>query len=85
VFDVKLTDNHFESGTYFDDGEQLDLSLSKVFRLKPSTDYTVQVKVGLYNSENVRVFVDYNNDGKFQNYLGEVSAQTPQHPPIMPK
>jgi PKD repeat protein/photosystem II stability/assembly factor-like uncharacterized protein len=76
VFDVKLTDNHFESGTYFDDGEQLDMSLSKVFRLKPSTDYTVQVKVGLYNAENVRVFVDYNNDGKFQDYLGEVSAQT---------
>jgi hypothetical protein len=80
VFDVKLTDNHFESGTYFDDGEQLDLSLSKVFRLKPSMDYTVQVKVGLYNSENVRVFVDYNNDGKFQNYLGEVSAQTTATP-----
>ncbi len=76
VFDVKLTDNHFESGTYFDDGEQLDLSAQKVFRVKPNTDYTVQVKVGLYNNENVRVFTDFNNDGKFQLYRGEVSAQT---------
>lgn len=75
VFDVKLTDNHFESGTYFDDGEQVDMTTQKVFRVKPNTDYTVQVKVGLYNNENVRVFMDYNNDGKFQLYRGEVTAQ----------
>lgn len=80
IFDVKLTDNHFESGTYFDDGEMLDMSAQKVFRVKPNTDYTVQVKVGLYNNENVRVFIDYNNDGKFQQYKGEVSAQTAAKP-----
>ena len=80
VFDVKLTDNHFESGTYFDDGEQLDMTAQKVFRVKPNTDYTVQVKVCLYNNENVRVFIDYNNDGKFQSYRGEVSAQVSAKP-----
>ena len=80
VFDVKLTDNHFESGTYFDDGELLDMSAQKVFRVKPNTDYTVQVKVGLYNSENVRVFMDFNKDGKFQAFKGEVSAQTSAKP-----
>ena len=80
VFDVKLTDNHFESGTYFDDGEQLDMSAQKVFRVKPNTDYTVQVKVGLYNNENVRVFMDFNNDGKFQLFRGEVSAQVSAKP-----
>ena len=80
VFDVKLTDNHFESGTYFDDGAQLDMTAQKVFRVKPNTDYTVQVKVGLYNSENVRVFMDFNNDGKFQLFRGEVSAQVSAKP-----
>lgn len=80
VFDVKLADNHFESGTYFDDGEQLDMSAQKVFRVKPNTDYTVLVKVGLYNTENVRVFADFNNDGKFQAFKGEVSAQTSAKP-----
>ncbi len=80
VFDVKLTDNHFESGTYFDDGEQVDMTAQKVFRVKPNTDYTVQVKVGLYNSENVRVFMDFNNDGKFQLFRGEVSSQVSAKP-----
>ena len=75
IFKVILSDNQFESGTYFDDGEYLDKSKDKVFRVKPNVSYSVKVKVGLYNAENVRVFIDYNNDGKFQSYLGEVSAQ----------
>ena len=72
---MMMSDNQFESGTYFDDGEYLDKSKDKVFRVKPGVNYSVKVKVGLYNSENVRVFIDYNNDGKFQSYLGEVSTQ----------
>ncbi len=75
-----LSDNQFESGTYFDDGEYLDKSKDKVFRVNPNVSYSVKVKVGLYNAENVRVFIDYNNDGKFQSYLGEVSAQVSASP-----
>ena len=80
IFKVMLSDNQFESGTYFDDGEYLDKSKDKVFRVNPNVNYSVKVKVGLYNAENVRVFIDYNNDGKFQSYLGEVSAQVSASP-----
>ena len=80
IFKVMMSDNQFESGTYFDDGEYLDKSKDKVFRVKPGVNYSVKVKVGLYNTENVRVFIDYNNDGKFQSYLGEVSAQVSATP-----
>lgn len=80
IFKVILSDNQFESGTYFDDGEYLDKSKDKVFRVNPNVSYSVKVKVGLYNAENVRVFIDYNNDGKFQSYLGEVSAQVSASP-----
>ena len=80
IFKVILSDNQFESGTYFDDGEYLDKSKDKVFRVNPNVNYSVKVKVGLYNAENVRVFIDYNNDGKFQSYLGEVSAQVSASP-----
>ena len=80
IFKVMMSDNQFESGTYFDDGEYLDKSKDKVFRVKPGVNYSVKVKVGLYNSENVRVFIDYNNDGKFQSYLGEVSTQVSATP-----
>ncbi|MBS3913977.1 MAG: PKD domain-containing protein, partial [Bacteroidetes bacterium] len=69
-----LSDNKNETGGYFDDGENLDMSISKVFRVKPSTSCTATIKTGLYNNEYVRLYLDYNNNGKFENYLGEVST-----------
>jgi PKD repeat protein len=71
-----LSDNNNETGGYFDDGENLDFSSSKVFRLKTGTGYTVTAKTGPYNSEYLRMFIDYNGDGKFQNYLGEITASS---------
>lgn len=66
-----FSDNISETGGYFDDGEYIDRSNDKIFRIKPSTTYTFSVKTGYYNSENMAIFIDYNNNGKFDNYLSE--------------
>lgn len=75
-FRVQFSDNMSETGGYFDDDEYLDLSQRKVFRVKPSTTYSIKVKTGLYNNENVRIFIDYNNNGKFENFNNEVIANS---------
>jgi hypothetical protein len=75
-FRVQFSDNMSETGGYFDDGEYIDLSTTKVFRVKPSTTYSIKVKTGLYNNENVRIFIDYNNNGKFENFNSEVIANS---------
>lgn len=74
IMRVTLSDNFSESGTYFDDGEYFDRSGEKVFRLKPNTAYTAVVKTGTYNNEYVRLYFDYNNNGKFEAFAGEVSS-----------
>lgn len=71
-----LSDNMSETGGYFDDGPIIDISSNKIYRLKPSTTYTATIKTGLYYNEYVRVFIDYNNNGKFENYLGEAVIST---------
>jgi PKD repeat protein len=76
ILRFNLADNSTETGTYFDDGQNLDLSSQKIFRLKPSTSYTANSRTGLYNNEYFRVFIDYNNNGRFENYLGEAVASS---------
>lgn len=76
VFKVALADNESETGGYFDDGQYLDMRKDKVFRVKPSTTYTVSVKTGLYNNEYVRMFIDYSGDGRFQNWRSEALPAT---------
>lgn len=76
LFRFSLSDNSNETGGYFDDGEYIDFSANKVFRLKPATTYTLIGKTGPYNPEFMRLFIDYNGDGRFQNFRGEVTAST---------
>lgn len=71
LFRISMSDNTSETGGYFDDGEYLDRSADKVFRLKPSTTYQVKVKTGPYNNEFFRLFIDYNNNGRFESWRGE--------------
>jgi hypothetical protein len=74
VLKISLTDNFSETGTYFDDGEYFDRSSDKIFRVSPSTTYNVSIKTGLYNSEYARLYFDYDNNGRFEAYKGEVST-----------
>lgn len=74
IFRIVLTDNMSETGSYFDDGEYYDRSADKIFSVEPNKTYTAVIKTGPYNNEYVRLFFDYNNNGKFENYLNEVGS-----------
>lgn len=69
---VVLSDNQNETGMYFDDGEYNSYTNSKVFRIKPNVTQTLKVTGGLSYPDNIRVFIDYNNNGKFENWKSEV-------------
>ena len=69
---VKLNDNFSETGLFFDDGQNLNLTKQKVFKIKANTPQTLRVTAGLGYPENTRIFIDYNNNGKFENWRGEV-------------
>lgn len=72
---ISFADNSQQSGTYFIDGAYSDNTAKEVFSVKPSTSYTVSVK-GALNATTTshRLFIDYDNNGKFQNYKSEVLA-----------
>jgi len=69
---VALSDNQNETGMYFDDGEYNSYTSTKVFRIKPSVVQTLKVTGGLSYPDNIRVFIDYNNNGKFENWKSEI-------------
>ena len=71
LFRFSLSDNTVETGGYFDDGAYVNMSSDKVFRLKPATTYQVTLKTGPYNNEFFRLFIDYNNNGRFEAWRGE--------------
>ena len=69
---VALSDNQNETGMYFDDGEYNSYTSTKVFRIKPSVVQTLKVTGGLSYPDNIRIFIDYNNNGKFENWKSEM-------------
>ncbi len=69
---VKLNDNSNETGLFFDDGANINFTKQKVFKIKPSIQQSLKITAGLGYPENSRVFIDYNNNGKFENWRGEV-------------
>lgn len=74
---ISFSDNAHESGTYFADGQYSDYSNQEIFRVKPSTTYTIQFKGALNNTTtHHRVFIDYDNNGRFQNFKSEAIANS---------
>ncbi len=69
---IKLNDQSSETGLFFDDGQNLNLTKQKVFKIKAGIAQSLRVTAGLGYPENARVFIDYNNNGKFENWRGEV-------------
>lgn len=76
IMRVSFSDNSNETGGYHDDGENIDFTANKIFRVKPSTTYSIKVKTGLYYNEYARLYLDYDNNGKFENFKGEVSSSS---------
>lgn len=60
---VELNDILTASG--FNDAAFQDFSCSKKTFLQPNTNYPITVKTGSYNTQWVRVYIDYNGDGDF--------------------
>jgi PKD repeat protein len=72
ILNVSLSNlNHTTGDTYFDGG-CLDLTCSHSASVEPSQSYTLDVTVSVGNSGYGRtsVYIDYNNDGDFQD-MGE--------------
>ncbi|MCB9252806.1 MAG: gliding motility-associated C-terminal domain-containing protein [Flavobacteriales bacterium] len=57
------------------EGEYIDFSCDKVFKLRPDTFYEVKILTNPTNNEYVRGFIDFNDDGDF-NDPGEFVIQT---------
>jgi len=72
LINFELTDNNIETGLYKHDDEYNDLSKRKSFRLVPSTTYTAKIKAGTFNNTRVRVYIDYDNNGKFEASNNEI-------------
>ncbi len=65
ISNVTLNTINNNSGSAAGDGGYVNFSCSAYTTLQPSTSYTVNVTVGLYNDEYVNVYIDYNNNGVF--------------------
>ena len=74
IVKVSLNDNSNETGLFFDDGQNINFTKQKIFKIKPSVSQSLKVTAGLGYAEYARVYIDYNNNGKFENYKGEVLA-----------
>ena len=77
ILNVELTDNNSETGLFKHDEEYTDYSKNKIFRLSPNTTYTARIKAGTFNNTRVRMSIDYDNNGKFENANNEILTLTP--------
>jgi gliding motility-associated-like protein len=72
----KVTMNGAEniSGGRVPEGGFVDFSCGKVFKVKRGKKYLLNVETGALNSEQVKAFIDFNNDGDFTD-AGELVYQ----------
>ena len=70
VFQIRLAGIDHASGDAIDDGGYLDLSCTHAATLLPDREYEIFVRTGDTNNEDVKIYIDYNNDGSF-NETGE--------------
>jgi PKD repeat protein len=71
-----VTLNTINNTTSNNDGHYNDYSCSKYTVLIPNTLYTLSISTGIYNSEAVRAYIDYNNNNNLEasELLGTVTA-----------
>ncbi len=65
VFRIRLAGIDHASGDAIDDGGYLNLSCTHAATLLPDREYEIFVRTGDTNNEDVKVYIDYNNDGSF--------------------
>lgn len=75
TYNVTLNTINNNSGGAVSDGGYVNFSCQNYTTLQLSTTYTIGVTVGSANNENIKVFIDYNNNGSFAD-AGELIFQT---------
>ncbi|WP_242157924.1 zinc-dependent metalloprotease [Aestuariivivens sediminis] len=75
VYGLSLDSTTYSSGDAEDDGGYRDNSCSR-FNLGSNTMYTISVRTGSINNEHVKVYIDYNNNGDFNDSGEEIFSST---------
>jgi|GEM_PF-895015 len=65
IINVKLDSLDVTSDDAVDDSGYVDRTCSQLEYLDTNTSYTVSITTGYFNDEDVRAYIDYNNDGDF--------------------
>jgi gliding motility-associated-like protein len=76
ITDFKLYGQIHKSLYTKDEGPYLDLTCTKIFKLKADTFYIVNIITNPSNNEYVRGWIDFNDNGDFTD-AGELVIQTP--------
>jgi gliding motility-associated-like protein len=80
IREVKIDTTSYTSGSSANDGAYLDMTCTNIFYLKTDTSYHVDFETGPTYNERVIAFIDFNNDGDFQD-AGELVAHTALNKP----
>ncbi|MES2618885.1 MAG: PKD domain-containing protein [Bacteroidota bacterium] len=72
ITNVELNGLANPSSGAFDEGSNVDFSCKRVFFLKPAGRYFTKITTGPYYSEYVKVYMDFNDNGKFTDAGEEV-------------
>ncbi len=65
IFNVKFESINRRSLGRNPEGQYVDLACTNIAKVKRGQNYRLNVTTGLNNTEQVKAFVDYNNDGDF--------------------
>ena len=77
IFSINIdTYTKADKGTY-DEGGYLDMACSEIIQLKTDTTYFMKITTGVTYKENVKVFIDFNNNGDL-NDAGEMVFNGPK-------
>ena len=74
IYKVTMNGTENISGGRVPEGGYVDFSCGKVFKVKRGKKYLLNVETGTLNNEQVKAFIDFNNDGDFTD-AGELVYQ----------
>ena len=74
IYDVSIGNLSRISGGRTQEGSYVDVSCSKIVKVIRGSKYVLRVTTGALNTEQVKAFIDYNNDGDFAD-AGELVYQ----------
>lgn len=74
IFSVEMAGVSRSSGSRSQEGPYVNVSCGKIFKVKKGQKYLLKVLTGTLNNEQVKAFIDFNNDGDM-NDTGELVYQ----------